>query len=106
MLIWAEGATVYIGEDRVNTSYLSAKYMHMTAQENANLWNVLNKNKSQGREKIAEARQDVKDCVAGGLPEMAYGEVPYIFAHAAAGSKVQLGLIMANGEVLAFPCPP
>ena len=57
----------------------------------------------QGQENIAEARQDVKDYVAGGLPKMAYGEVPYIFAHAAAGSKVQLGLIMANGKVLALP---
>jgi hypothetical protein len=55
----------------------------------------------QGRENIAEARQDVADYVVGGLPKILYGEVPYIFAHAAAGSKVQLGLIMASGEVLA-----
>ena len=80
--------------------------MQTIAQENANLWNVLKKNKSQGVENIAEAKQDMKNYVVGGLPKMAYGEVPYIFAHAAAGSKVQLGLIMANGEVLAFPCLP
>lgn len=37
---------------------------------------------------------------------MSYGEVPYIFAHAAAGSKAQLGLIMPDGQVLASCCPP
>lgn len=66
---------------------------------------MLKKYKPQGWENIVEARQNVIDYVVGGLPKMAYGEVPYIFAHAAAGSKVQLGLIMANGEVLACPCP-
>ncbi|CAL8466446.1 g5982 [Coccomyxa elongata] len=68
MLIWAEGATFYIGEDK-------------------------------GKGDIAEAREDVRRYMRGGLPKMAYGEVPYIFAHAAAGSKVQLGLIMADGQV-------
>lgn len=67
--------------------------------------NVLKNNVLQGAGNIEEARQDVEDYVSGGLPSIVYGDVPYIFAHAAAGSKVQLGLIMANGEVLAFSCP-
>lgn len=63
---------------------------------------MLRKYKLQSAGNIAEARQDVQNYVVGGLPKMVYGEVPYIFAHAAAGSKVQLGLVMANGEVLAL----
>jgi hypothetical protein len=52
-------------------------------------------------ENIAKAKEDVKHHAAGGLPNILYGEVPYIVAHAAAGSKVQ-----ASGEVLNPCCPP
>jgi hypothetical protein len=74
----------------------------LIAQSIFNLWNVLKKNTTQGVGDIADAKEDVQNYAAGGLPNISYGEVPYIFAHAAAGSKVYLGLIMASGEVLAF----
>ena len=47
----------------------------------------------------------MEDYADRGLPKLAYGEVQYIFTHAAAGSKVRLGLMMANGKVLTSPCP-
>ena len=41
-----------------------------------------------------------------GLGVLAYGKVPYIFTHAAAGSFVRLGLMIANGKVLTTPSRP
>ena len=53
----------------------------------------------QGTGLLEQAKQELAEFVKWGLPKMSYGAVDYIFATAAAGCRVEFGIVQADGQV-------
>ena len=60
---------------------------------------------TQGHCDLQAARKQLEGYVEGGLPALAYGGTEYIFCHAAAKCKVQLGIVRVDGTVNATDLP-
>ena len=50
-------------------------------------------------EGIPKAVHDIESEMDQGLPPLFYGKLPYMPVYAAAGDKIQFGLVLATGEV-------
>lgn len=50
-------------------------------------------------EELNLAWQDLRIKLAGGFPRLFYGQIPYLILWAAAGSRIQFGLLRPNGQV-------
>ena len=52
-----------------------------------------------GKVGIRKALCDIRSKLGQGLPPLFYQEIPFMPVYAAAGDKIQFGLVLANGEV-------